>query len=60
MLFRSELSIWVVDSWHGEIVNAAPDEHDDVRWFTATDVEALKLAHPRYPELLQRALANTL
>lgn len=54
-----ELSIWIVDLWDGEIANAAPDEHDDVRWFTAADIEALELAHPRYPELLQRAIADT-
>lgn len=53
-----ELWIWTVDSWHGKIVNAAPDEHDEVRWFTATDIETLELAHARYHELLRRALAS--
>ena len=53
-----ELSIWLVDSWHGEIVNAAPDEHDDVRWFTAEDTDALSLADTRYAVVLRRALGD--
>ncbi len=55
-----ELSIWIVDSWDGQIVNAAPDEHDDIGWFDATEIKTLDLAHPRYPELLRRAMENTL
>lgn len=51
-----ELSIWIVDAWDGEIVNAAPAEHDNVRWFTADDIADLSLAHPRYPGLLQHSL----
>lgn len=55
-----ELSIWVVDAWDGEIVNAAPGEHDGIRWVTADDIEALSLAHPRYPDLLRQALGISL
>ncbi|GBD84859.1 8-oxo-dGTP diphosphatase [bacterium BMS3Abin02] len=57
---RIELSIWLIDSWRGEIVNVAPDEHDDIRWFAAGDIASLSLAHPRYPELLRRALGDVL
>ena len=50
------LSVWRLDSWAGEPVNAAPDEHDDLRWFSLADVLQLRLAHPGYPDLL-RALS---
>lgn len=50
-----EMSIWMIDTWEGEIMNAAPDEHDAIGWFTADDVGSLRLAHSRYPELLLQA-----
>ncbi len=49
------MSIWMIDTWEGEIMNAAPDEHDAIGWFTADDVGSLRLAHSRYPELLLQA-----
>lgn len=50
-----EMSIWIIDAWAGETMNAAPDEHDAIGWFTADDVAGLSLAHSRYPELLRQA-----
>jgi 8-oxo-dGTP pyrophosphatase MutT (NUDIX family) len=32
------VSAWLVPDWEGTPVNAAPEEHDDIRWF---DVDAL-------------------
>lgn len=53
-----ELSIYLVDRWRGEPHNAAPDEHDDLRWFAAGDLADLSLAHPAYLDLLTTALAT--
>ncbi len=30
--------------WEGEPVNAAPEEHDDLRWFRPSDLADLKMA----------------
>ena len=47
------MSVWRIDSWVGEPVNAATYEHDEIRWFGLTDASTLQLAHPPYPALLQ-------
>ncbi len=36
---------FLVTRWDGEPVNAAPDEHDDLRWFRPRDLAGLRLAH---------------
>ena len=36
----------LVTRWDGEPVNAAPDEHDDIRWFGTTDLAGLTPADP--------------
>jgi 8-oxo-dGTP diphosphatase len=41
-----EMHAFLVTRWEGEPVNAAPEEHDDLRWFRPDDLAALKLAHP--------------
>ena len=53
-----ELSGWFIGDWHGNVVNAAPDEHDDVAWFGTADLEALDLAHPRYLDSIRGAVAD--
>ncbi len=35
-----------VTRWEGEPVNAAPEEHDDLRWFRPGDLADLTMAHP--------------
>ena len=37
---------FLVTRWDGEPVNAAPLEHDDLRWFRPTDLAGLELADP--------------
>jgi 8-oxo-dGTP pyrophosphatase MutT (NUDIX family) len=32
------LSAWLVPDWEGTPANAAPEEHDDVRWFEIDDM----------------------
>jgi 8-oxo-dGTP diphosphatase len=41
-----EMHAFVVARWEGEPVNAAPDEHDDLRWFEPCELAQLKLADP--------------
>lgn len=43
-------------SWTGTPANRAPEEHDDLRWFTLAEALALTLPDPRYPELLRGVL----
>ncbi len=40
-----DLHAFLVTRWDGEPVNAAPDEHDDLRWFRPRDLAGLQLAH---------------
>jgi hypothetical protein len=37
---------FLVTRWEGEPFNAAPEEHDDLRWFRPSDLPGLKMAHP--------------
>ena len=52
------LVLWVVRSWDGEPRNLQPHEHDELRWVTAADLPGLRLAHPAYVDVLQRAVAG--
>ena len=64
-----ELARWVTDDeditfvlirhWEGIPQNHAPEEHDDLQWFTLAEALDLKLPDPRYPDLLRRALLQT-
>jgi 8-oxo-dGTP pyrophosphatase MutT (NUDIX family) len=41
-----DMHAFLVTRWEGEPVNAAPEEHDDLRWFQPSDLADLKMAHP--------------
>src|SRR6185437_2731894 len=41
-----DMHAFLVTRWEGEPVNAAPEEHDDLRWFRPSDLADLKMAHP--------------
>ncbi|WP_209695544.1 NUDIX domain-containing protein [Kribbella aluminosa] len=41
-----DMHAFLVTRWAGEPVNAAPEEHDDLRWFRPGELANLKLAHP--------------
>lgn len=41
-----DLYAFLVTDWEGEPRNAAPDEHDDLRWFEPTELADLRLADP--------------
>ena len=35
---QAALSAWLVADWHGTPANVAPDEHDDMRWFSLEEM----------------------
>jgi hypothetical protein len=47
---------FLVTHWDGEPVNAAPEEHDDLRWFRPSELADLKLAHPASLSSILRAV----
>ncbi|KNX39484.1 NUDIX domain-containing protein [Luteipulveratus halotolerans] len=51
-------SAFLVTGWRGEPANTAPEEHDDLRWFTAAEIADLDLAHPETRARLQAAIAD--
>lgn len=42
-----EMHAFLVTRWEAEPFNAAPEEHDDIRWFVPSELPALTLAHPQ-------------
>lgn len=51
-----EMHAFVVTRWEGEPVNAAPEEHDDLRWFRPGDLADLELANPAGLSSIVRAV----
>ena len=49
-----QMTVWLID-YDGPLVNAAPDEHDELRWFTREAIATVELAHPSYTEMLRGA-----
>ena len=43
------LHLYEVTSWTGEPGIQAPEEHDELAWFSIDEVCTLALAHPSYP-----------
>ena len=41
-----DMHAFLVTCWEGEPVNAAPEEHDDLRWFRPSELADLKMSHP--------------
>lgn len=55
-----EMHAFVVEHWEGEPVNAAPDEHDQLRWFEPAELAHLKLADAAsLPDILKATRAGT-
>ena len=50
------LHVWRVHKWLGSVENCAPEEHDDLGWFTVDAIGELALAHPSLEPLLRDAL----
>lgn len=55
-----DMKLWVVENWEGDPVNAAPIEHETIGWFTESETQTLRLAHERYPAIVEEALRRTL
>ena len=51
-----DVHAFLVTRWDGEPVNAAPEEHDDLRWFRPSELADLKLAHPESLSSVLRAI----
>jgi 8-oxo-dGTP diphosphatase len=47
------MTAFVVTRWRGEPMNAAPEEHDDLRWFSPEEIVDLTLADPGTRAALQ-------
>ena len=61
MLFSDptlEMHAFLVTSWEGEPANCAPDEHDDLRWFTPAEIEGLTMADPVAIPSILRAIGT--
>lgn len=54
-----DLTVFLVAAWVGEPVNAAPEEHHGIGWFTASQVPDLALADPRLAPLLSAVFDGT-
>ena len=52
----AETHVFVVTAWEGEPTNLAPDEHDDMGWFTADEVAGLAVGVPEVVALVVEAL----
>ena len=51
-----DVHAFLVTRWEGEPVNAAPEEHDDLRWFRPTELAELNLADPAALASIQSAV----
>lgn len=51
-----EYEIFAVYSWKGTVGNLAPDEHQQLSWFTLEEASKLSLADARYIDLLKTIL----
>lgn len=49
------MKAFLVTRWRGEPTNTAPDEHDDLAWFTADEIADLTLADSASRATLQAA-----
>ncbi len=54
-----DITFVLVRHWEGTPQNHAPEEHDDLRWFTLADALDHKLPDARYPDLISRALLQS-
>ena len=51
-----DTTAFLVTRWAGEPVNAAPEEHDNLGWFSPGGLTELKLAHPESLPSIVRAV----
>ncbi len=51
------MQVWRITEWLGTPCNSAPDEHDEIAWFTLSEAKLRELAHASYPALFEKALS---
>lgn len=49
---------FLVTRWEGEPLNAAPEEHDELRWFRPEELAGVNLAHPQALSSIVGAVAS--
>jgi mutator protein MutT len=54
-----DMKIWVITDWTGDPINASPDEHDEIAWFSEAHVAGLDLADSSYPSLISEAFRSS-
>lgn len=54
----THLTVWAIDTWSGDVVNNAPDEHDGIDWFDRTRLVTVDIADPAITELCMEVLAS--
>jgi 8-oxo-dGTP diphosphatase len=52
-----DMQVWLIESWAGDPVNVALDEHDAIGWFRENQLGGLRLAHDSYLAMFTEALA---
>jgi 8-oxo-dGTP diphosphatase len=52
------MQIWLIEAWTGTPVNTAPEEHDDLGWFTGEEIGRLRLALDDSLALFTKALST--
>lgn len=55
-----DIRIWAIPRWHGQIENRDAHEHDELRWFGHDELDGLRFAHPRLPDVLEQLFADGL
>jgi 8-oxo-dGTP diphosphatase len=53
-----QMRVWTTRRWSGSAANCAPEEHDAIGWFSASDAAALRLADPSYRSWILEALSD--
>ena len=51
-----DVHAFLIRRWEGEPINAAPEEHDELRWFRPSDLAGLTMAHPASRSSIARAV----
>jgi 8-oxo-dGTP diphosphatase len=52
------MTIWLIERWAGDPVNALPAEHDAVGWFSVPEIADLPLAHSGYLAFIKETLTR--
>jgi len=47
-----------VGTWNGDIAKAAPDEHDELKWYAVSDLDSIDLAEEFVAIACRRAIEH--